>query len=658
MKKLSATCTVCFCLLAVSGLFAGNSRDFEKKFDRAEVLYKGGNFSNALPMYLELYRSDSTNFNICYKLGACYLRTGKSYDKAVHFLEKAVGGAAADFMDETVKERRAPLNSHKLLGDAYHMNYRFDDAIASYEKYRQLLQSNRVHNRELVKEIARKIEMCKTGRELMAHPAEVKIVNLGTSINSSHPDYSPRLSADQSTMIFTSRRPENTGGKTYDGGQYFEDIYIATRRGDQWGKAQNIGWPINTVGNEAAIGISADGQEILIYKDDMGDGNIYSSRLEGDKWSQPKKLNSYINSPYWEPSAFLSADGLSLFFVSDRPGGHGGTDIYRSRRAPGGDWGRPVNLGPAVNSPYDEHSPYIHPDGATLFYSSKGHNTMGGYDVFFTRATQNDDRTWAKPTNVGYPINTPGDDAFYMVSTDKQTAYYSSMMKDAVGDKDIYLVTFSESISSPLALLKGKVYSTGTETASNVVITVTDNETNEVEGVYYANPKTGEYLFVLTPGRSHNISYEADGRLFYSENRFVPETGKYTEIVQDIRLSDLSVGAKVSLSNIFFDFDDTKLRPSSKTELDRLVSFMKKNPNIGVEVTGFADAKGADDYNRKLSLGRAQSVVNYITGQGVEKSRLTATGLGAQTHVVVKSGKDPAGRESDRRVELKIVRTQ
>jgi outer membrane protein OmpA-like peptidoglycan-associated protein len=648
---------ICFSVLFFPAWSAGG-RDFDKKLDRAEGLYHGGHFSNALPVYLELFKSDSTNLNVCYKIGACYLKTGIQHGKAIYYLEKAVRGATSEFDEASLKEKRAPLDSYKLLGDAYHLNYKFDEALKAYELYRQLLTKNRIHHRATHKDVLRRIEMCTNGKELVAHPANVKIANLGKSVNSSFPDYAPRLSADQNTMIFTSRRPENTGGRTYDGGQYFEDIYIATRKNGVWQTAENIGWPVNTVGNEAAIGISADGQEILIYKDDLGDGNIYSTKLEGDRWTTPAKLNAYINSPYWEPGAFLSADGLSLYFVSDRPGGLGGTDIYRSRRSPNGDWQRPVNLGPTVNTPYDEHSPYIHPDGVTLFFSSRGHNTMGGYDVFFTRALQKDERLWAKPVNVGYPINTPGDDAFYMVSTDKQSAYYSSMFADVIGDKDIYTVTFADAPAVPLSLHTGNVFTDDGKAAKDVVITVTDNETNEVEGVYHANAKTGKYLFVLTPGKSHNISYEADGKLFYSENRFAAESSTYTEVNHDVTLTGVDAGSSVTLNNIFFDFDDARLKPGSKTELDRVAALMKKHGDVEAEVSGYADSKGTDDYNKRLSLARAKAVVDYLVTAGIDAKRLRASGAGATSRANNDRKANSSGREADRRVELKIVKSK
>lgn len=643
-------------------LSAGNPRDYDRKLDRAETLFRGGNFSDALKVYVDLYKSDSTNYNVCYKMGVCYMKTGIDNKKALIYLKKAAVATTVKYIEEDYKnEKKAPIESIKLLGDAYHLNYEFDLAIAAYQKFKQSAKASRTTDKDILKDVERKIQMCNTAKELMGHPAEVKIVNLGKGINSPFADYSPRLSADQSTMIFTSRRPENIGGKTYDGGQYFEDIYIATRKDTTWSKAENIGWPINTVANEAAIGISADGQEILIYKDDYGDGNIYSSHLEGEKWTVPVKLNSNINSKYWEPSAYLSADGTTLYFVSDRPGGYGGSDLYKSKKTKDGDWGKAINLGPTVNSPYDEHSPYIHPDGKTLFFSSKGHKTMGGYDVFFTHSMMSDDRSWVEPTNVGYPINTPGDDAFYMVSPDKQSAYYSTysvFKSDGLGEKDNYMVTFADITETPLTLVKGSVFEKGSKAAKNVVITVTNNETNEVEGVYHANSKTGKYLYILTPGTSHNIAYEADGQLFYSENRYVAKDKPFNESDINVNLSEVAVGSKVVLNNIFFDFDDTKVRPYSMTEMKRIYDFLQKNPNVDVEVAGYADSKGSDDYNKKLSKERAQAVVSYLHSMGIDKKRMIAVGYGEEgaTKVNDPNKSDDKARNLDRRVELKITK--
>lgn len=649
-------------MLSITCLMYGKTlkgKAYEKKLERADELYKGGSFANALPLYLELFEADSANMNVSYKIGSIYLNKG-DHKKALPFLTKAASAASATYKDDR-KERKAPLSSLRLLADAYHLNYEFDLALGTYEKYKRALESARVHNVETFRELKRKIQICLNAKELVAHPADVKITNMEKNINSPYPDYAPRLSADQCTMIFTSRRPENVGGKTYDEGQYFEDIYIATRKDkySEWSPARNIGPPINTVGNEAAIGISADGQEILIYKDDMGDGNIYSSKLEGDKWTVPQKLNSNINSKFWEPAAFLSADGKTLYFVSDRPGGYGGTDIYKSKKTPSGDWGRAENLGPTINTPFDEYTPFLHPDGVTLFFSSKGHNTMGGYDVFFSRTLLSDNKIWLEPTNVGYPINTTADDAFYQVSPDKQWAYYSSSREEGLGEKDNYTITFAEVKDEPLALVKGEMLDTNAQALQNMVITVIDNQTGEVVGVYHPNSKTGKYSFILTPGRSHNISYEAEGRLFYSENRYVSETTTFNETFNPVNLPEIKPGAKMTLNNLFFDFDKSELNPASVTELNRIHNFLVKNPGVKIEISGFADSKGSDEYNLRLSQARAQSVVNYLAGKGISKARMKAIGYGeikSSTATTSQKTKDKTdGRASERRVELKVL---
>jgi outer membrane protein OmpA-like peptidoglycan-associated protein len=649
-------------LIATNPAVGSSSKGMDRKFERAEELFNGGSFSSALPFYVELYSADSSNLNICYKIGSCYLKMGKDTKRAEYFLKKAVKSTASDYKEGSLKEKNAPLLAHRLLGDAYHLNSQFDLAIESYERYKKELAKARIHDLAIIKDLARKIQVCNNAKELLVSPADVKIINLGKNINSQYPDYAPRLTADQTTMIYTSRRPENIGGKTYDGGQYFEDIYIATKKGNEWGPGMNIGEPVNTVGNEAAIAISADGQEMLIYKDDMGDGNIYSSKLEGDKWSVPAKLNSNINSKFWEPCAFISADGNTLYFVSDRPGGYGGTDIYKSKKTPSGDWGRAVNLGPTINTPYDEYTPFIHPDGHTLFFSSKGHKTMGGYDIFFSRTIPSDERIWMAPTNVGYPINSPADDAFYVVSPDKQSAYYSSMMDGGLGEKDNYMITFADAKEEPLSLVKGNVLDTTDKAPKNMVITVTDNESGQVVGVYKPNSKTGKFSYILTPGKSYNIAYEADGTLFYSENRYISEETRFSEVDKPVKLPSVGVGSRVVLNNIFFDFDKSDLRPASKTELDRIYHFLVKNPNVSVEMSGYADSKGSDEYNRKLSKARAQAVVDHMIQKGIPKERMTSVGYGeakrSSKETAKNTGLPNAGRELDRRVELKITRVK
>lgn len=647
--------------LNLSGNSPGKEKrtvEFGKQFEKAEGLLILGRYMDASYIYKKLYTEDAGNFNLCYKLGLCYFKCSDKTEKekAIYFLEKASNNVSKKYDEGSYKERKAPVITYKLLGEAYHLDSKFDLAIAAFEKCKVLSK----RNKDLVYELNREISICNTAKKLVAKPVNVKIVNMGQGVNSPYPDYAPVFTADQSIMIFTSRRPENKGGKTYDGGKYFEDIYISTKTDTGWSKAMNIGSPINTVGNEASVGVSADGQQILIYKDDLGDGNIYSTSLKGNRWTIPKRLNANINTKSWEPSAFISADGNTLYFVSDRPGGYGGRDIYKSEKTENGDWGRAVNLGSNINTEGDEDGPFLHPDGVTLYFSSTGHETMGGFDIF--ESTLQNDGNWSKPVNTGYPINSPADDVFYVVSPDKKSAHYTSMRAGGFGEKDNYTILFPDAKEPALTLQKGRVLDNNRVPVKNVKITITDNETGDIMGVYHPNDTSGHYLFILKPGTNHNISYEAEGSLFYSENVYVDKNATFKEIEKSVTLSPIAVGSKVTLNNIFFDFNQSTLLKSSTVELTKLHELMMKNPGLAIEIDGYTDSKGTDEYNISLSKARANAVTNYLVEKGIKKERMVAAGFG-KAHPVAPNvnadGSDnPEGRQLNRRVELKIIDTK
>jgi len=665
-----------FTILTLALLFslsagAQNSQEsFERSFNHAEETYskiyqdgedeslihsKGG-YSAALPIFLELYKLQPENMNLAFKIGVCYLGSKSERAKSIPYLNKAITSTTDNYNGGSWKETKAPLVAYKLLGDACHLNYEFDKAITAYESYKALMSQNKADKKSLI-ETNRKIDMCKSGQILMAAPVRMKIQNLGTTVNSGYADYSPVLSADQNTIFFTSRRPETTGNQKDSEGNNMEDIYTAGRTKSGWSKATNVGMPVNTEWHEATVGISPDGQTILIYKDDMGDGNIYSTSLDGDAWSVPVKLNENINTKYWEPSAFISADGNTLYFTSDRPGGLGGSDLYVSTLTTEGDWGKAVNMGPNINTPYDEDAPFIHPDGVTLSFSSNGHNTMGGFDIFTSLLS--DEGTWSEPVNAGYPLNTTYDDIFYVVSPDNRTAYFSSFRADGFGEKDNYMATFPDRKSTPLTLMKGIVNNESGKPAGKVIITVTDNETGHVVGVYHTNKTTGKFLFILTPGKNYNITYQAENHLFYSENMEIPKKSNYYEIDRSVSLIPIVVGSKIILNNIFFDFDKSSLRPLSNVELRNLVTLLKSNPNLKVEISGHTDSKGDAAYNQKLSEERAQAVVNSLAASGIDAARMQAKGYGKTMPVSGNkkaNGTDnPEGRQLNRRVELKIT---
>ncbi|HEU4719372.1 MAG TPA: hypothetical protein VFU15_16120, partial [Bacteroidia bacterium] len=396
---------------------------------QGNLLIEEENWPMALSYFQEAYKVDSTNANINYKIGICYLHSASEKANSLKYLRVAAKGISRNYDPYDAKSKKAPENTYYYLAQSYHYNYQFDSAISFFETYKAIL-GNR--DPETTKDIDTRIGWANNAKEFMASPLPVTITNLGDSINTQYPDYSPVISIDENTIIFTSRR---SGDKGIDG-QYYEDILIADKKDDgTWGAAHPISPYINTPTNEASISLSADGQTLFIYKDDNG-GDIYQSTQMNGQWMTPVPMGGDINSKYWETHACLSADGNTLYFVSDRPGGFGGRDIYRVVKLPNGKWSKALNLGPTVNTPEDEDAPFIHPDQKTLFFSSKGHKSMGGFDIFFT--SLNDSGKWAEPINVGYPINTPDDDIFYVTSPDGKRAYFSSVRQGGYGEKDIY----------------------------------------------------------------------------------------------------------------------------------------------------------------------------------------------------------------------------
>jgi outer membrane protein OmpA-like peptidoglycan-associated protein len=521
------------------------------------------------------------------------------------------------------------------------------------------------------------LQQLKNAEKYMAEPLKIEIRNLGAQINSPYPDFAPVISADESILYFTSRRPGSTGGKVAPDGLYYEDIYVSENKNGQWAPARNVGAPLNSPTHDACIALSADGQTLFLFNSENG-GDIFQSRLKGTRWLPPKNLGSPINSKYWEPSVCLSADERTLFFVSDRPGGMGGRDIYMCRRLPNGKWSNPINLGPPVNTPYDEDGPFFHPDGKTLFYSSNGPNSIGGFDIFRTELRP--DSTWAPPVNLGYPINTPGDDIYFVLSASGLHGYYASERDDSYGEKDLYLVDFStlqvasapptetkkeedlqvssEPSAAPvfrpnLTLVTGIIYDNETQSPLEATIVVIDNVRAETLAVLTSNAATGKYLISLPAGKNYGIAVTAPGYAFHSENFIVEESMGYREVRKDIGLNRYKTGTTIVLRNIFFDFDKATLRPESKTELERVYELLKSNPRMKVRIAGHTDSRGSDEYNQRLSEARAKSVYEYLVSRGISADRLSYIGYGESRPIDTNDTEE--GRQNNRRVELEIL---
>jgi outer membrane protein OmpA-like peptidoglycan-associated protein len=636
--------------------FSGVPKAARPKIAKGDEFFAQDDYTDAIKLYLEAFKVDPSNANLCFKIGVCCLNISSQKHNAENYLFVAANDVSDSYRETSMKERHAPPSAYYYYGQALHLNQKFDDAIAAFEKYKPYIDPADVKS---LADLDLRESWCNNGKSLVANPVNIKVENVGAGINSQYPEYSPVISADERTLIFTTRRPTNAGGQIDSkDGMYFEDIYVCTKTDSSWGQAVPIADNINTPGHDASISVSADGQQLFIYKDDAGDGNIYSSNLRGNDWTTPMKLNENVNSKSWEPSACITPDGTTLYFTSDRPGGFGGRDIYRSIRLPNGEWAKPINLGPKINSQYDEDAPAILADGLTLYFASNGKKSMGGFDIMY--AVLSPDSGFGDPVNMGYPVNTTDDDVFFAPTPDNKHGYYSSANNpNGMGEKDIYYLTFPEKEESKVTVLEGEITSIFGGVPANTVITVTDVETGDIVGTYVPNSKTGRYVIVLPPGKNYSISYEADDYLYQSDNINIVDSMAYQEIDRPVELNPLKVGQKIVVRNIFFKSGQSQVLPDSKPELDKIVTLLNKYPQLVLEISGHTDASGPDEMNQKLSEQRAIAVRDYLVAQGVDKSRLQTKGYGESQPIAINYNKNGTpnkqGMALNRRFEFKVL---
>jgi outer membrane protein OmpA-like peptidoglycan-associated protein/Tol biopolymer transport system component len=626
-----------------------------------------GTFKLALDKYLIAQKFNPNNALLNYKVGVCYLYSGIGTSQCLQYFQTAqkLNPAVAD-------------DIIFMLGRGYHLNLKFDEAIKEYSKYKNSLAPKVLQERR--KELDKYIEECNNGKELIKKPVRVWIDNLGPSINSQYPDYSPLISADESMLIFTSRRDNTTGGGVDQGDQhYYEDIYVSYNNTGEWEPAANMGKPLNTDRNDATVGLSSDGQELFIFME----GDLFKCTLKGIEWGDPKAMSKAINSDAREADASFSYNGKTMYFASERTENTtGGFDIFVAFKNEKGKWDDVINIGGAINTEYDDRCVFMHPDGRTIYFSSQGHKTMGGFDIF--KCTLNDDGTWSEPENLGYPINTPDDDLFFVLSASGKHGYYSSAKEGGQGHQDIYMITFRgeekpgmlsnednliASAENPisdviieqtveiktmrLTILKGTVKDAITTNPIEASIEIVDNEKNEVISTFTSNSATGKFLVSLPSGKNYGIAVKAEGYLFHSENFIIPQATGYQEVNKDILLNKMQVGSKIILKNIFFDYAKATLRSESSAELDRLVGVLTEYPNIKIEISGHTDNQGSLQLNTKLSESRAKSVVDYLISKGISAGRLTFKGYAFSQPIATNDTEE--GRQENRRVEFKVL---
>ncbi|MFC2131272.1 OmpA family protein, partial [Bacteroidota bacterium] len=504
---------------------------------------------------------------------------------------------------------------------------------------------------------------------LKAKSEDVVIENLGSSVNTNYDEYFPIINLKGDRLYFCSyNRQEGYGG---------EDIYSSELKNKRWEPAKNIGDALNSNSHEATLGVSGDEITLTVfgnYPGSLGNGDIFYYSRTKDGWSKREHYPAPVNSLYFDSDLCFSSDGNAIFFVSDRPVGEsyrekdnfsnglwgGNPDIYIIYKTESG-WSDAVNLGSLINSQYAERSPFIHPDGRTLYFSSNGHYGIGGLDVFKTTRLNPDSWTeWSQPVNLGKEINTIENDWGYRISLDGKYAYFSAYnLKDTIKKQDIYRTTLPESLRPNLvATVKGKVI----DSDGNPLMAKIKWEnlfTGMTVGELSSDPDNGSFFIALPLGMKYG--FYADKKGYYPVSKNLDLTGKIDSLItlsddivlvpiKDIKEKNISV----RINNLFFDYDSSVLLQESFPELNRLVKILMDYPGFKIEVSGYTDNIGSKSYNKKLSYQRARSVLEYLMKNGVGKDLLIAKGYGEENPVV--SNETEEGRAKNRRVEIKFMK--
>jgi outer membrane protein OmpA-like peptidoglycan-associated protein len=479
--------------------------------------------------------------------------------------------------------------------------------------------------------------------EAIQHPVPFKPSNLGPEINTANDEYMPVLTADEGMLIFTRKINNN------------EDFYKSHKINNKWTNSVYLSKEINTPDyNEGAQSVTQDGRYLFFTGCDrplgLGKCDIYVSKKTGNDWDTPYNLDAPVNSRDWESQPSISSDGRTLYFVSNRKGGFGGYDIWKSTLTNKG-WGAPENLGPNINTPFDEQSPFIHPDDNTLYFSSNGWPGLGNMDVFISR--KNSEGHWQKPVNLGYPINTQADDSGLTLNANGDLAYFSSNTLKGYGGFDIY------SFDMPLPLrpqivtyVSGLITDAKTKLPVNANVEIVDLQTSKT--VYQnTSDKEGNFLSTLTYGKDYGLSITKKGYLLYSENFSLHGKDNKKQFKIEVPLQGIDAGNKVVLKNIFFDTNKYDLKKESRTELEKLVTFLNDNPQVKIELSGHTDDVGVDGLNKTLSQNRAKAVYNYLVAQRINATRLIYKGYGKWQAIAPNTTDE--GRQLNRRTEFKII---
>ncbi len=645
------------CLLVTDNCLAQDSKSLDL-YNQGVKLFGERKANEAIPFMQEAIKRNANFLDAYVKLGQLYEFTRKP-EPALAAYREAIRIQPDPATNGTAFQGAAALLLR--LG-------RYADALPVLERYQPVFASQSSQ----YKRVARQIETAKFGQQAVANPQPVSPRPVSAGLNTTPSQYFPVLTADEQTLLFTAL---NTDGD--------EDLMLASFTGEGWSAPVSLSPDINTPENEGTASLAADGRTVVFTacqnRRGFGGCDLYQSRKVGDAWSSPQNLGPTINTANYESQPSLSADGRRLYFVSDRPGGQGRRDIWRSNRDAAGNWQPPINLGAPVNTTFNEASPFIHANGQSLFFASEGHIGMGGYDLFVTDSvataggngassggTSNGGTSnflstagWSVPKNLGYPINTSEDQASLFVSANGLRAYYSfEEQKEGVSQRSrLYVFDLPESLRErvkPVSYLKGVVLDGKTKKPMTAQIDLIDLKTNQIVSQVQADSETGQYVAVLPGGGQYALYVSGPNHLFKSLSfDFTGKTDPGAALLLDVLLEPLGATNHETLNNLFFESGRYDLADKSRTELNRLAAFLKASPTVRIEIGGHTDDLGDAATNLALSKKRAQGVTDYLTKAGIDAIRVRAVGYGKTRPLLPNTSAE--NRRQNRRIEWKVL---
>lgn len=676
MKKvLQITLGILFLVLSIN-IYAQQDKE---KTVLGKKKFESGNHEDALILFNQALTINPENAEANFMAGRCYVLSTCCKNEAIDKYQKAFE------LDPTIN-----MKILFYMGDSYHHTNQFEIAIEYYKSYQEELEINRrdflgVDVDAEIKSTKRRIFECENGKEYFGNPHRIKIENLGAKINSSFEDYAPAISSANDEVYFTSKREGSTGGEKDNDNRYFEDIWYSKFTNNEWIKPVNIGAPLNDNGHNSSISLSPDGKRLYLYSTQNG-GDIYFSDKKTDgTWSSSKSFPG-INTEFVESSISITSDGKMMFYTSTKPGGLGGKDIYFCQLNTALECvNPPKNLGNKINSEYDDEAPFYDVKNNILYFASKGHKGMGGYDLYessFIEASN----TWTTPLNLGVPVNSTDDDVFMSLTADGQTGYYATYKQDSYGGNDLYrIVAIDKILDEPEPVMdslnlnatktltdtsnsKVTIPETKVSFSSTIVIKITDEKGNPLNAGVELKLKNSSN--VLKSGTASNglinlnhtynkeqnlyLTVEAKGYFFETIDFVLNATNDKGEKTLVVKLKPAKTMEIRPLKNIYFGFDKSTLTPQSSSEIDKLYNLLKNDPKIHIEIAGHTDFIGSNEYNVGLSQSRADAVRKALIKKGIDPSRVKAIGYG-EKHPLATNDDELEGRELNRRTEFIII---